>query len=390
MSISFRKILRYPLGNFTAKSIDKAVAQYFEEFRINGVLQERALEECRFPLLLRFFCQAYEGRFIGSIRDIRLKALFDEYIQRKVQAISGDLCDLSPPNVMAILCDLAACLYDSPSHIITYSELAKKEGLCSSIAHNAQLYSRILDEDIIIETGSTTSRGAIISFVYDEFLEYLCARQFLDSTVSTAVSQDELRSRLVDLLHVNYDHLSFLHIAEYMMVISRENYSRPIWREMFKAGPEWHLPIVKALSKIPPEDLNRSELSLLLAISRYKGQRTSADARRMAKKSLSERYSYYTKNEQVRIWQEVWEQWGDEQQVAFISDNFELLDNTKWKLMLKVAENHLALGHEELMNCLDKIPLFGTNETIRRSEIIESLKKSVIPRVKRWAKTIKQ
>ena len=37
-------------------------------------------EQCRHPLLLRFFCEAYRGQEIGDIEDIRLKELFDSIL----------------------------------------------------------------------------------------------------------------------------------------------------------------------------------------------------------------------------------------------------------------------------------------------------------------------
>ena len=38
-----------------------------------------AAEQCRHPLLLRFFCEAYSGQDVGELEDIRLKELFDRY-----------------------------------------------------------------------------------------------------------------------------------------------------------------------------------------------------------------------------------------------------------------------------------------------------------------------
>ena len=389
---TFEGSLRHTCGDFTDGGVRLAVSRYFAEFNIAGVLEDEALEQCKFPLLLRFVCEAYAGRTIGPIRDIRLKDLFDEYLKVKTKAISDDLghsgsSQFRQNNIEAILCDLAMHFKERQQGQMAFEDISKLPGLCPLIVQNPALYNRILDENIVIERAETPSRGVVVSFVYDEFMEYLCARDLLGSHLSGRGTGD--RAWLIELLRRNAPTIRYSHIVEYLMSISRdEDHRCPVWNEMFTAGPEWHETIVHALYKIPSEDLTKEELTLLLKISAYEGDDgvTSATARKAAKEALSGKYLYYGRAKRQQIWKAVSSNWGCEEQVKFIEDNISHLDESKWQVLQRVADDPESLCHEELVGFVDRRCRSPEPADEPRIEaLVASLKRSEIRKVRRWA-----
>ena len=65
-----------------------ALELHLERHGIIGRLVKHAAEQCRHPLLLRFFCQAYRGQYIGEVADIRLKELLDRFWNQMLAAIA--------------------------------------------------------------------------------------------------------------------------------------------------------------------------------------------------------------------------------------------------------------------------------------------------------------
>jgi hypothetical protein len=174
------------MGLFSRQDVEKAVRTYFQHFNVRGTLSGVALEQCRFPLLLRFLCEAYSGQALGPQGHIRLKELFDRYVEQKAAAIASMSPGLgSKANLIAMLCDLASELYKRPGHQITFEELAQHHGLSRRLSE-PPLFERVLDEDVIVQCEDSPAKGSVLSFVYDEFMDYLVARQLLSKSAFRA------------------------------------------------------------------------------------------------------------------------------------------------------------------------------------------------------------
>jgi len=383
---AFEDTLTHRMGEFTDSGVLEAEREYFRAFRIEGELHATARTKCKFPLLLRFLCEAYQGRAIGPLYDIRLKDLFDEYLFRKSEAIARHVPGLSAPNLIAVLGDLALTVYTARAKRITFAELGSKQRLSSMLVTSPELYHRVLDEDVIIEVERSPTQGELLSFVYEEFMEYLCAKAFVTLAGIDCIGTRRTSDWLTSLLRDSYNDLRFTHIVEYMMAIARDDYQRPIWDEMYYAGSVWHSTMVGALAKIPGGELTERELDLLVTMSSYEGPSTCAEARRLAKEAVCERYGYYSDNERKRIWADVCRQWGDEQQAEFIKRNLPNLDATCWDILLALANDRYALGHEAIAG-FDAVTVRELAERDLRSlrELLDRLKQSPLPRVRDWA-----
>lgn len=170
------------LPEFDEYEVDQAIPAYFRKFEVQGEVRGEARRKCRHPLLLRFFCEAHAKRDIRIVQDIRLKDLFEEYWKRKVEDISQGL-EWARDGVMKIeefVFRLAGWMSEQAKTQIQLRDVPLATS-CSDLQTDRSIYRRLLDQDIIIEelpaadSLDTTYQARRVSFVYDEFYDYISA-----------------------------------------------------------------------------------------------------------------------------------------------------------------------------------------------------------------------
>jgi len=175
---------RNELYQFSKSEYGVALPLYLKHYRIDCQLEGNALDACRHPLLLRFFCEAHgspDSGFVqrGVVADIRLKDLFDVYYIRKTDQIRNSLRHKNADMTSRFLLDLARHLYNGKTKFLLTSEVGEATGH-EDISTQDSLYLRFLDEDIIIEEDPADQiESRKIHFVYEEFMEYILAKAFL-------------------------------------------------------------------------------------------------------------------------------------------------------------------------------------------------------------------
>ncbi len=164
-----------PLNAYSNVEWRHAVKLYFDKYRMKCVLGPDAELALKNPLLLRFFCEAYQDQELGSIANIKLVNVFDHYLDRISFAI-GERTDMPSGNpIVNFLIQVAGCMWDVKSVTIEYDRLVAAATL------NDQLYKSILSENIILEEQAHQySTRRKIRFLYDEFMEYMLARFFFE------------------------------------------------------------------------------------------------------------------------------------------------------------------------------------------------------------------
>jgi hypothetical protein len=171
------------LREFSEIEYSTAIQLYLNHYRIDCTLDDRARAACRHPLLLRFFCEAYghatEVAKLGYIRDIRLKQLFDVYFQRKLNQIALAIGHRNADSIGIYVAKLSGHLFSARSSAFITTQVEEITGE-SDVSTPKSLYLRLLDEDIIIEEQPTSDIDLRrVTFVYEEFMEYLVARSIL-------------------------------------------------------------------------------------------------------------------------------------------------------------------------------------------------------------------
>jgi hypothetical protein len=179
-----QRIVRDELKEFSAAEYNSALPLYLDHYHLKCELAEDAQRACRHPLLLRFFCEAYgstdgDVRELGRISDIRLKELFDTYIVNKTEQVRLALGHRDSAAVRRYLYRLVGYMFGRAVTNVSSLELGAATGDEATSTYDS-LYVKLLDEDIIIEErpGDTTDERRV-SFVYEEFMEFLLARSML-------------------------------------------------------------------------------------------------------------------------------------------------------------------------------------------------------------------
>jgi HEAT repeat protein len=155
--------------------------RYLSAFKIRGSLSGDAEEKCRHPLLFRFFCEAYENEDIEEVTQIRLKPLFERYLQKKVERVAVESHTLFRAQEI-----ITRTLEAIAGEILTTREVSVSEERIAELTREPtdfrrdSIHVRLLDEDIILGEVPDASSSRLlrrIRFVYEAFLEFMLARE---------------------------------------------------------------------------------------------------------------------------------------------------------------------------------------------------------------------
>jgi hypothetical protein len=219
----------YDLPGFSSDEIDEIIDTYFKAFRIKGALIGTGREKCRHPLLLRFFCEAYRGRNIRAFENLRLKDLFEVYWDRKRREIAEamSLGRNGGRRVDHFLFSLLSYLSDHCATQIPLGEIADLTGE-RDLESNRSLYKHLLDQDIILEElppGDSFDRSYLarrISFVYDEFYDYMMALHHVRTAGWDHLSVKDICLDFVKLVNQSSSFEQLHGVAEYLVLMSEQ------------------------------------------------------------------------------------------------------------------------------------------------------------------------
>lgn len=167
-----------PLHEFSEAEWERAVAAYFRKFEVECTLDKEARQALRNPLLLRFFCEAHRGQRLGRVSNLRLLSVFDLYIKRTGQSISERHEFLKPESVLNLLIAVAYNMWKRRSNNVSQVDVGVGPEASSDAT---SVYNLVVSENIILEEASHSySIRKSVRFLYDEFMEYMIARSWVD------------------------------------------------------------------------------------------------------------------------------------------------------------------------------------------------------------------
>jgi hypothetical protein len=217
----------FSLPEFTVQEVDALIGSYFRFFNIRGRLVGIARDRCRHPLLLRFFCEAYQGQDIREYEDLRLKDLFDEYWARKRQEIGEGLGlgQQAGARMERFLFRLVGHMLDCSSLQVSVREVAEITGE-EDLETPRSLYRRLLDQDIILEelppeqALDRSYAARKVAFVYDEFYDYVAARSHVHRRGWDALAPVAIAADFARLLGGARRFEQLVGVAEYLVLIA--------------------------------------------------------------------------------------------------------------------------------------------------------------------------
>lgn len=162
---------------FPADAFPRIAADYFTAFGIRGELRGEAAERCRHALVLRILCEAYRGQDVGVVEDFRLFRLFKLFWDRKVEQVADTTSLKGRSAVAELVLDVARLMREARSTTVPRNAVAARLRCASAeLDSSDSLYSRVIDEEIILEESVDEELGVRnVVFIYDRFAEYVLA-----------------------------------------------------------------------------------------------------------------------------------------------------------------------------------------------------------------------
>jgi len=176
-------LFREPISieNYSNEEWERAAELYFRKYRIECLPDRDAGIALRNPLLLRFFCVANSGKQLGRVDSIKMVKVFDLYLEQINHSACRRMNLPGGEPALRLLLQLAGQMWKDRSTAVPASLLQ------GGTSQSDQLYHSILDENIVLEEEVhiySTDRN--VKFLYDEFMEYILARVWLEAVYRSA------------------------------------------------------------------------------------------------------------------------------------------------------------------------------------------------------------
>jgi hypothetical protein len=258
---------------FSADEQVQALKLYLDHYGITGQPVGNAAEQCRHPLLLRFFCEAYRGQDIGQAEDIRLKELFDRYWEQKLVSIAdrmikqGDerLQDGLAREVGKYLLNIASHMLHDNVRAIPLTDISVATQRNEKFDDPRSIYGRVRDEFIILEEKEIGKglQKLQVAFVYEEFMEYVMARSLINDWEQEELDKNSTLSEIEKLTKKYDDFAQILGVMVYLAIMLKEEHNLTLWSLLLSKGERWQKVVFEAFRKLPEDQLDSSVFSSL-------------------------------------------------------------------------------------------------------------------------------
>jgi hypothetical protein len=176
------------LHEFSEAEWHQVIKKYFDRFNVECSLSKEAQYALRNPLLLRFFCEANRDRQLGRVNNLRLLSVFDLYVRRIGKSISERHSFLKPDSILNLLLNIARKMWEQRVVSLNPDSAEVRD---RETSENASVYNLVLSENIILEEKTHTySSRKSTRFLYDEFMEFMIARSWVDEISDSADKRD--------------------------------------------------------------------------------------------------------------------------------------------------------------------------------------------------------
>jgi hypothetical protein len=256
------------LYTFTDMEFDQARSNYLTHFQIKGSLVHRAEKSCRHPLLLRFFCESYRGEDVGTVQEIRLKELFDRYWEKKIESIRRDLELRTSADIERLLLGIVRRMWKVRKIALDMEEVRDiSPGV--DLSRKDSIYTRVLDEDIIIEEELDEITGEKrVMFVYDEFTEYCMAREMFRSLSWSSETRPVIVEYIRILMEEAVDYITLVGVIEYLTIMVNDARGMVLWDIFVDRELEWQRLVLRAIRQMRQKAITEEVVQVLYGLTK--------------------------------------------------------------------------------------------------------------------------
>jgi len=254
-------------SRFATDEHERALPLYLDHYQITGGPVADAAEQCRHPLLLRFFCEAYRGQDVGQVEDIRLKELFDHYWDQKLLSIAVHMIQQGAKGTQdELTVKVGECLLSLAAHMLHHNVRAIPKVEMPTISEcerrrddQLSMYGRIRDEFIIVEEkerGRGRRKILQVAFVYEEFMEYVMARSLMLDWDQANLDEEAILAKIEALTGKYESFAQIVGVMVYLALILKEERDLALWSLLLNRGESWQKVVLEAFRKLPEEQLD--------------------------------------------------------------------------------------------------------------------------------------
>ena len=183
------KIIKHIHSDLNDSQKERLVDNYLRFFKINVSISDDIRDELTENiLLLRIFSEAYKGKTLPYVSDLRKDDLFQMYYKKMCDNISDKLSTNGYMSLTALtLNKFILQIVSSMIERHSFSNVPIQDILSNVDQAQVDLYSRFLDENILLRKDLVVSTGIfgseeVINFTYDEFRDFLIASYLINKT----------------------------------------------------------------------------------------------------------------------------------------------------------------------------------------------------------------
>ena len=261
-------------SRFALDEHERALTLYLDHYNIIGGLVGEAVEQCRHPLLLRFFCEAYRNEDIDEVEDIRLKELFDHYWSQKLASIAERMLEPGSERLLnglmeevgSYLLNIAAYMLQNNVRAIPLDEMVQATQRTEQYDDPRSVYGRIQDEFIILEEkehGTGQSKEIQVAFVYEEFMEYVMARALIYKWDQAGLDESAILNEIEALTGKYESFAQILGVMVYLALMLKKQRNLALWPLLLSQGQKWQQVVFEAFRKLPEDQIDSNVLDTL-------------------------------------------------------------------------------------------------------------------------------
>lgn len=207
------------LGDWSDVDFEEVSRRYAKYFNIQFNLSPVSKNHCKYPLLLRLFCETYKNKDIGFVSALPFRKVFDEYFETKIQRLADYFgIDASHERIRACILGIREEMWINQDRNDlgrdNVDQILKDSGFSSTDAITTRMY----DEGIFIKTYS--GQREYLRFAFDELSDYLLFLILSEKYLHSFPSDIERVNEMCRILREdNHDQIALA--EKYLVLLSR-------------------------------------------------------------------------------------------------------------------------------------------------------------------------